>query len=600
MRTLWAKFGKAIARPLLHAVSLLLLISAAFLLIVPETAYSQIWVSSGFKVSSDGKQEIATCSTSAVNPTTSQSSPAAADYNTFLASCTVTPSNGAPINSAQCPGGAEGSVLNFPYGNPTGQCAMTFQPQPNVTYTLNSAHALEFNLDPFGTGCGQFLLAACFSDPLGYYAYPWRTESSYPGVISNSSAPAINTVDETCTARGGTCAAQNIPSEEEISPGVFIYAPEYWYLAQTSEPWQVRCSDVVQGSVTHAIDGSSITATFTPNFGFSLAQAAQVCHFADFDWVQTITHIPDPGNMWARNNGGAFDPLVNGPVRLTSGYSGRVSDPPQGGGYSNPNPILAGSEDDSYPFYCNVAGDADCEKTANTLSFGDQPKDSCLVDASGNPSAAYLNRPEIRANCQNQTAAPGSFIGFTTHLAGVTYPDGAGAAPVPVDLGIGVTWTTNFNGSVGGITNTSKSIPGPVDPGSGSGGITLVSVNETTNYEYPRLSDGVPLAALLTQISTTVSNPTFNRVNRTIDETVTIKNDSDSTIIGPFQVVLDSLEKGFALTNATGTFGGWPYITVPSVDSLEPGQSASVDLQFSIGPTAIIKFTPLIYSGSFD
>jgi hypothetical protein len=79
------------------------------------------------------------------------------------------------------------------------------------------------------------------------------------------------------------------------------------------------------------------------------------------------------------------------------------------------------------------------------------------------------------------------------------------------------------------------------------------------------------------EITSAISNPTFNGGTGTINETVTITNTGSSTINGPFQVVLDSLEQGFTLKNATGNLGGWAYITVPEAGSLEPGQSASVD-----------------------
>ncbi|MGD0859510.1 MAG: hypothetical protein ABR912_09345 [Terracidiphilus sp.] len=246
----------------------MLLIFAGIFLALPEAASAQIWVSSEFTVAPDGNHEIATCATSAAEPNNPVQPPSAAatDYSTFLASCTVTPSTGTAITSAQCPGGSNGSVLKFPYGNPTGQCAITFQPQPNVTYTLNSTHALEFNLDPFGTACGQYGSAACFSDPLGYYAYPWPATPSYP------SDTASIAVDETCSARGGACAAQNIPSEEEISPGVFIDAPEYWYLAHTSAAY----SCALPAQETTAFDGWD-AADSEPSVGM---------------WKQTVS---DPG-----------------------------------------------------------------------------------------------------------------------------------------------------------------------------------------------------------------------------------------------------------------------------------------------------------------
>jgi len=306
----------------------LLLISAAFLLAPPEAANAQIWVSSEFTVAPDGDHEIATCSTSAVNPNNPNQPPsaAAADYNTFLASCTVTPSTGTAITSAQCPGGANGSVFNFPYGNPTGQCATTFQPQPNVTYTLNSTHALEFNLDPIGTDCGQFLLAACFSDPLGYYAYPWPAFPSYPNDTASIS------VDETCSARSGSCTPQNIPSEEEISFGVFIDAPEYWYLAQTSAAYSCNLPtqeatafdgwDAADSEPSIGLWKQTVSDPSGDNFfGFQVQEAdagggVDACWFPNPDGVVPTTTVTggawmvQDGNTWGDDHVGSLPSTV--------------------------------------------------------------------------------------------------------------------------------------------------------------------------------------------------------------------------------------------------------------------------------------------------
>jgi hypothetical protein len=50
-----------------------------------------------------------------------------------------------------------------------------------------------------------------------------------------------------------------------------------------------------------------------------------------------------------------------------------------------------------------------------------------------------------------------------------------------VDLGIGYTWTSNFNGTFGGISTTASFAP--VDPDSGSGGIVITSVTQTTTFQ---------------------------------------------------------------------------------------------------------------------
>jgi len=98
----------------------------------------------------------------------------------------------------------------------------------------------------------------------------------------------------------------------------------------------------------------------------------------------------------------------------------------------------------------------------------------------------------------------------------------------------------------------------------------------------------------------TGSGLAYSRVTKTFTGTLTIENISNNTIDGPFQIVLTSMPSGVALVNATGTTGGFPYITIPTVSSLEPGQSASVNIQISNPAGVLIDSIPLAYSGSFN
>jgi hypothetical protein len=207
--------------------------------------------------------------------------------------------------------------------------------------------------------------------------------------------------------------------------------------------------------------GTNISATFTPNLGHSLSQAAQVCGFTDFDWVQTITRLPDPSPFSARNNGSPF--------HLTSA-STPFNGPPAGGGYT-----YEAAPDNSFPFYYDPNGELATHETANTLSFFDAPGDPCLSGPSGMPSAAWLSDPSIQALCGHSTAPKGSSLAFTTHVAGVRSDRTA------QDLGIGFSWTDSFNGTVAGIATTKNSQP--ADPGSGLGGVAILSVQRLTTYQ---------------------------------------------------------------------------------------------------------------------
>jgi len=111
----------------------------------------------------------------------------------------------------------------------------------------------------------------------------------------------------------------------------------------------------------------------------------------------------------------------------------------------------------------------------------------------------------------------------------------------------------------------------------------------------PGIWTASPLAALTaTQIATTASGLLYSRVTRTYNGTLTITNISDTALSGPFPVVLTSLTPGVTLTNASGFVQGGPFIN-PGVSSLSPGQSVSVQLQFSNPSNALIHFTPIVY-----
>jgi hypothetical protein len=73
------------------------------------------------------------------------------------------------------------------------------------------------------------------------------------------------------------------------------------------------CASMLQGAVHPTTSGvlsltgqpTTISASFTPNFGYSIAQAAEVCGVATFAWQQTITNLPSPSPIWS-----ALDPDV--------------------------------------------------------------------------------------------------------------------------------------------------------------------------------------------------------------------------------------------------------------------------------------------------
>lgn len=356
------------------------------------------------------------------------------------------------------------------------------------------------------------------------------------------------------------------------------------------------CADLVNNAVQQQVGTSSkanICAAFTPNQGASLQTAAQACGFVNFDWVQPVTHQNDPSPFLARNLGMAFKGVA-GYVRLTSGTA-PWSDPPQGGGYA-PGGGGGATPDYSYPFYYDPAVDlpgaqngstpADCTLpnagAGVTLTFHDAPADPCLPGGVGNGTA----------QCLGSKQPAGSFGGFTTHLAGVN-SDGTAK-----DLGIGFTWTSNYNGTTGGVVVAKTNLPAD---GNGSGGVTIVSTNPTTNYNYQGLNVLTETSTLVSgaQVLAVIGSESYCPVHHATETYITLRNISGQPIAGPLQVVLSSLTSGVTLTNASGNFGGFPYITAGS-SVFGPNASVTVHLAFSNPSHKTITFTPLSYTGSLN
>ena len=122
-------------------------------------------------------------------------------------------------------------------------------------------------------------------------------------------------------------------------------------------------------------DPQSITASFTPTTnpsttgisgtGSSLLDAATVCGFNNFDWQQTITHLPMPALF--SQSAVQIHPWPYRHCHPSSTCPGGYII----GGFSTP--------DNSYPFYYDpTSGELQTEETALTLSFLDRPADACL------------------------------------------------------------------------------------------------------------------------------------------------------------------------------------------------------------------------------
>jgi hypothetical protein len=128
----------------------------------------------------------------------------------------------------------------------------------------------------------------------------------------------------------------------------------------------------------------------------------------------------------------------------------------------------------------------------------------------------------------------------------------------------------------------------PADPGSGTGGVSITSINGVV------LPPRVPPS----QVAIKVSGLVYSRVSQTLNGTVTLKNISASAISGPLQIVFFGMPATATLVNATADLSGTPYLTVPNGANLAPGQSFTVTVQFKNPSNTTLDLTPVVYLGS--
>lgn len=397
--------------------------------------------------------------------------------------------------------------------------------------------------------------------PEGATSYNWTIDGGNGAIVFTNGQQTIETTTPSATVKyvnvngGGYKANLSVKIAEANNPGELDYGPLSY----------ISCAAILAGSVPKPPNGGTvIDLYFKPQDGLTLAQAEKVCGYFNFDWQQTITSMPLPSGVYAAN-----DPQHLHELHAPQAFN----DPPLVGYPPDPNsdnivnavriPVYWNLYQSGYPW------GVDYYETDNSLEFYDSPANNCLPGGSG-------------ANCGGQTSPVGSHYGFTTHLVGI---QGSLQNPYVCDTGIGFSWTDNYNYTNGGI-NVTQSIY-PASPG-GTGGV------EVTAYNDSPPSSSVPMLLSGAQISVTVSALT------TSSAVVTITNISDAAVDGPFQIVFDSLTSGVTLANSSGSFGGWSYISAPGVESLAPGQSSSVAIQFTNPQNQTVTFVPIVYSGEMD
>jgi hypothetical protein len=223
-----------------------------------------------------------------------------------------------------------------------------------------------------------------------------------------------------------------------------------------------------------------IQAAFNPTVG--LAKTEADCGVTGFNWQQTIT-ATNPAPYYT-----CADSSCSQHTQITPGAT--YYDPPANGwDYCNkspnniwqvtPNPFGSAGCRDNNPFYINPA------TAGEDPSFYDSPSDPCISNPDGSPSLAwdlnytYSNGVKVQDRCNVSSPSAGE-LEFTTTLVGTIVPNVYARLPYTFD------WTDTFNGALdlgingmGGILYL-ISTPGseiPVDPTTGEGGITVISIN---------------------------------------------------------------------------------------------------------------------------
>jgi PEP-CTERM motif len=186
--------------------------------------------------------------------------------------------------------------------------------------------------------------------------------------------------------------------------------------------------------------------TSLPGNVTTVQQAASFLGYTSgFQWEQQVT-IPSPSPFDE-----CMDPKCN-PSNMNLFVDGTLADPPQyGWDYCNPYSPFKRTQNffdcsTSWPYY----------NLLPNMSFYDSPSDSCLAGGDG-------------SGCGGLTAPMGAAQQFDTTLVGV-YADARPPAYV-----YDFSWKDTFNGTSGGVSTTVNNEP--VDPYSGTGGITLVAVD---------------------------------------------------------------------------------------------------------------------------
>lgn len=118
-----------------------------------------------------------------------------------------------------------------------------------------------------------------------------------------------------------------------------------------------------------------------------------------------------------------------------------------------------------------------------------------------------------------------------------------------------------------------------------------------------RYSDHDPVFAYLTTASNITAQTVFTRAGTTYNRTaltatsrITVRNSTAGTLSGPLSLIITGLTDGVLLTNANATTGAGAIYNLAA--PLAPGQSVTVNLDFSLNAIKAISYTATVFSGT--
>ena len=334
----------------------------------------------------------------------------------------------------------------------------SFSPGSTITIDTSNGVYISANILLAGDVFNVTDFAGQQSGESGYFELALHTTSStYPLLVlalaeSGSSLVGYNG-GIICAENGDPCG---VGSGIWLTPDsdLFLEMGSVTPTCQATAPGAPQPPEFI-GTV-YAFPGGPLSADNKPTFEYAtfvptggLTSAKMACGFSDFDWQQTVTASPTPSNAST-----ADDPTTP----LTAPWP----DPPPWGYYAQTlDSDLNYTPNGAYPFFYWIAG-----QTGPTIL-------SLISNEGDDTSLEFSDCPKYKG------LPPGSDMEFTTSLVGV-YPNAVPSAPLYT-----LKWKSTYDGTRGGVSSYLYNDPFPGDPGSGTGGVTITSINGVSVVPTP-------------------------------------------------------------------------------------------------------------------